>query len=61
MYNTSAIVYQDKDFWILSTSSNYELYEIGCTHSKRVGLVSKKLGLERAIHNLNILHRKKWI
>lgn len=59
MYNTSDIVYKDKDFWILDTLDNYELYKIGCTHSKRVGLVSKKLGLERAIQNLNILHRKK--
>lgn len=58
MYNTSDIVYKDKDFWILNTPSNYELYKIGCTHSKRVGLVSKKLGLERAIQNLTILHRK---
>lgn len=58
MYNTSDIVYRDKDFWILDTLDNYELYKIGCTSSKRVGLVSKKLGLERAIQNLNILHRK---
>jgi hypothetical protein len=58
MYNTEDVVYKDKDFWILSTSDYYELYKIKCTHSKRIGIVSKQLGLKRAIQNIDILHRK---
>lgn len=59
MYNTDDVVYEDKEFWILSTPDYYELYKIKCTHSKRIGIVSKKLGLKRAIQNIDILHRKK--
>lgn len=59
MYNSKDIVYSIKDFWILNTAEYYELYKINGTHSKRVGQVSKKLGLNKAIKNLNILHLNK--
>ena len=59
MYNIDNVVYENRDFWILSTPDYYELYKINCTHSTRVGIVSKKLGLQRAIQNIDMLHRKK--
>lgn len=59
MYNSKDIVYSSKDFWILNTPESYELYKINGTHSKRVGRVSKKLGLNKAIQKLNILHINK--
>ena len=59
MYNSKDIVYSIKGFWILNTPESYEIYKINGTHSKRVGRVSKELGLNKAIQNLNILHLNK--
>lgn len=59
MYNSKDIVYSIKDFWILNTPESYDIYKINGTTSKRVGQVSKKLGLNKAIKNLNILHLNK--
>lgn len=59
MYNSKDIVYSIKDFWILNTLEHYEIYKISGTCSTRVGRISKKLGLNRAIQNLNILHLNK--
>lgn len=60
-YNTKDVVFENKTHWILKTDSFYEIYKKQCTHSLRVGKVSLKLGLDRAIKNLEILHIRKEV
>lgn len=59
MYDSKNVVYEDKDYWVLWTPDNYELYRKGVTCSTRIGKVSLSLGLDQAIKNIEILHRKK--
>lgn len=61
MYNLNDVVYEDFEFWILDDpkKSCYEIFKKGCTCSTRVGNVSKSLGLNRAIKNINILHKRE--